>query len=123
MTPLELAEKYMNCVFKTRDFEELKTILSDDLQFGGSFYNFESADQYINSLRNDPPEDFEYEIIKRYADTSSACLVYQFSKPGVSTCMAQVFETTDGKISRILLIFDTGAFPSDYKGRIKGAPP
>lgn len=113
MTPLELAEKYMNCVFKTGDLAELRNILSDDLQFSGSFFNFDSADQYVNSLRNDPPESFEYDIIKSYADNSSACLVYQFSKPGVSTCMAQTFETIDGKINRIQLIFDTGAFRSD----------
>ena len=113
MTPLELAEKYMHCVFKTGDFDELKTILSDDLQFSGPFFKFNSADQYVNSLRNDSPEDFEYDIIKSYTDNSSACLVYKFSKPGISTCMAQTFETMDGKISRIQLIFDTGAFRSD----------
>lgn len=113
MTPLELAEKYMNCVFKTGDLEELRNILSDDLQFSGPFFNFDSADKYVNSLRNNPPEDFEYDIMKSYADNSSACLVYQFSKPGVSTSMVQTFGTIDGKISSILLIFDTGAFRTD----------
>jgi len=110
MTPTELAEKYMDCVFKTGNLEALRNILSDDLQFRGPFFNFDSADTYVNSLRNDPPVDFEYKIIKRYADNSSACLVYQFSKPDVSTSMAQTFETVDGKISSITLIFDTGAF-------------
>lgn len=115
MTPRELAEKYMDCVFKTGNLEELKNILSDDLQFRGPFFNFDSAESYVDSLRNDPPVDFEYEIIKSYADDSSACLVYYFSKPGVSTYMTQTFETMDGKISSILLIFDTGAFQSELK--------
>jgi len=110
MAPLELAEKYMDCVFKTGNLEELRIILSDDLQFRGPFFNFDSADTYVDSLRNDPPVDFEFEIIKSYADDSSVCLVYRFSKPGVSTSMTQTFETIDGKIDSILLIFDTGAF-------------
>ena len=115
MTPLELAEKYMDCVFKTGNLEELRNILSDDLQFRGPFFHFDSADDYVNSLRNDPPENFEYEILKSYTDNSSACLVYQFSKPGVSTPMTQTFEAIDGKISSILLIFDTGVFHTDQK--------
>jgi len=110
MKPLALAEKYMDCVFNTGDLEELRNILSDDLQFSGPFFNFDSADDYVTSLQNDPPEGFEHEIIKSYADSSSACLVYRFSKPGVSTIMNQTFETVDGKISGILLVFDTGAF-------------
>ena len=103
----------MDCVFKTGDWEELRNILSDDLQFSGPFFNFDSADDYVNSLRKNPPENFEYEIIKSFADNSSACLVYQFSKPGVSTPMTQTFETYHGKICSILLVFDTGAFRRD----------
>lgn len=111
--PLELAEKYMNCVFRTGDLEELRNLLSDDLQFRGPFFSFDSANDYVNSLRKDPPENFEYEVIKSYSDEFSACLVYRFSKPGVSTVMTQTFETTHGKISSILLVFDTGAFQPD----------
>ena len=110
MTPLKLAEKYMDCVFKTGDLEVLRNILADDLKFSGPFFNFDSADDYVNSLRNDSPEDFEYEIIKRYEDNTSACILYQFSKPGISTSMTQTFWTKNGKISSIMLIFDTGAF-------------
>ena len=110
MTPLKLAEQYMNCVYKTGDWEALRNILADDLKFSGPYFNFDSADEYVNSLRNDPPKDFEYQMIKNYEDISSACLVYQFSKPGISTSMSQTFWTNDGKITRILLVFDTGAF-------------
>ncbi|GJM27704.1 MAG: hypothetical protein DHS20C17_03390 [Cyclobacteriaceae bacterium] len=113
MTPLELAEKYMDCVFNTGDLETLRKILSDDLKFSGPFFKFNSAEDYVNSLRNDPPDGFEYEIKKRYADNSSTCLCYQFSKPGVSTSMAQIFETSNGKISSILLIFDSAVFRPD----------
>ena len=110
MNPLKLAKKYMDCVFKTGDLETLRNILADDLKFNGSLFNFDSADDYVNSLQNDPPKDFEYEIIKSYEDNTSACMVYLFSKPGISTFMTQTFWTSKGKITRILLIFDTVAF-------------
>ncbi len=113
MTPLELAEKYMQCVFKTGNLEELRSVLTDDLQFRGPFFNFDSANAYIKSLRDDPPKDFEYKIIKRYSDDSSACLIYQFSKPNITTPMAQTFEVVNGKIKSILLIFDTRPFQQD----------
>lgn len=100
----------MDCVFKTGNLEELRNILSDDLQFRGPYVNFNSADDYMNSLRKDPPENFEYEMIKNFTDKTSACLIYQFSKPTISTTMIQTFETTQGKICRILLVFDTSAF-------------
>ena len=112
MKPLELAKKYMDCVFKTGDYEELRNILADNFQFSGPFYNFDTADAYIDSLRTDPPVDFDYEIIKSYSDNLSACLIYKFSKPGVSTTMAQMFNITNGKIRSILLLFDTDTFRS-----------
>ena len=110
MTPLELAQKYMDYIFKSGDFEGLERLLADDLQFRGPLYNFDTANDYVNSLRADPPLGFDYEIIRTYVDNSSACLVYKFSKPGVTTTMVQTFETDNKKIKSILLVFDTSAF-------------
>ena len=84
--------------------------MADDFSFSGPFYQFDSAEGYIESLQSDPPNGFQYEIIRSFEDESSACLIYRFSKPGVSTPMAQWFEMKDGKIRKILLIFDSGAF-------------
>ena len=110
MSPLELAQKYMDIVFTSGDFNQLRHILSDDLQFRGPLFNFDTADEYINSMQSAPPKDFEYEVIRAYENNSSACLVYKFSKPGISTTMTQVFETDNDKIKSILLVFDTSAF-------------
>jgi hypothetical protein len=110
MTPLELAQKYMECVFKSGDFEGLRAILADNLQFKGPLYCFNTADDYVNSLINDPPTDFVYKIIRTYSDSSSACLIYNFSKPGVTTLMAQTFFTDNKKIKSILLVFDSKVF-------------
>jgi hypothetical protein len=110
MRPLELANRYVEVLFSGGDLEELIHLFAEDLKFSGPYYEFDSAADYVESLRSDPPAGFEYEMIRSFEDDSSACLVYRFSKPGVSTMMAQFFEIREGRIGRIVLIFDTGAF-------------
>lgn len=117
MTPLELAQEYMDIVFKMDDLERLRKILSDDLEFNGPLYQFNSADAYISSMQANPPRDFSYEMIKTYEDHTSACLVYQFSKPGISVPMVQTFEIQNDKIRYMLLVFDTQAFDSESGGQ------
>lgn len=110
MTPLALAQQYMDIFFGDGDIERLREILADDCRFVGPFYRFDSAQAYIDSLKSDLLEDFGYQIIKAYEDEDSACLVYRFSKPGIEIPMTQVFEVADGRISNILLLFDSGVF-------------
>ncbi|MEQ9297137.1 MAG: hypothetical protein RIF33_01170 [Cyclobacteriaceae bacterium] len=112
MRPLELAQKYMDIVFSTGEFDKLRHILANNLKFKGPLYSFDTAKDYINSMKADPPKKFKYRILKSYEDSSSACLVYNFSKPGVSTIMTQTFDMEDNKINYIHLIFDTGVFKS-----------
>ncbi len=109
MKPMELALKYMEIFFSGEDIEELSHLFAEDLTFRGPLYEFNSAQDYINSLKSDPPRGFAYEIIGSFEDSSSARLVYRFTKPGVSTLMAQLFEVRDDKIIKIVLVFDTGA--------------
>ncbi|GJL79931.1 MAG: hypothetical protein NPINA01_29200 [Nitrospinaceae bacterium] len=110
MEPIQLALKFMDIFFPGENLEKLRPLLADDFSFSGPFYQFDSAEDYIKSIEVDPPKEFQYKIIRSFEDDSSACLIYEFIKPGVSTPMAQWFEVKDGKISRILLIFDAGAF-------------
>lgn len=109
MEPLDLANQYMEIFFESDSIDSLADILSKNCTFKGPFYQFDSAKAYIDSLKSDPPESVSYRIIESYQNEHSACLVYKFSKPGVSTVMSQVFEVSGVKISGIHLIFDTGA--------------
>ncbi len=110
MRPLELARQYMDLFYAGKDLDALMDLFARDFTFSGPFYRFDSAEAYVRSLKADPPEGLSYRIIRTFESDAAACLVYQFSKPGVSVPMAQLFEISGGKISRILLIFDTGAF-------------
>lgn len=110
MSPLKIALTYMEIFFSGKNMERLYDILADDLIFEGPFYQFHSAQEYIDSLVSAPPIDCEYKLLKSFANGNSVNLLYTFSKPGISTPMSQWFEICDGKISKILLIFDTGKF-------------
>lgn len=116
MSPLALAHRYMDIFFSGNHLEKLSDIFSEDFNFDGPFNRYSSAKDYIDSLTTDPPEDCSYRMIHSFEDDTCACLVYDFSKPGVCATMAQLFETKNGKIRKIVLLFDTAEFPqSDEK--------
>ncbi len=108
--PIELAQKFMESFFGQSPLESMEAILSEDLIFEGPFQSSKSAKKYLESLRENPPIDVNFEIEEVYENENSVCLIYQFSKPGVKTRMVQVFEVYDEKICKIKLVFDTRVF-------------
>ena len=110
MKPLELVNRYLEIFYSGENIQDLSQLFTNDLKFNGPFYTFGSAKDYISSLLSDPPKDFKYSILYTYENETSACIIYQFSKPGVTLPMTQYFEVKNEKISKILLIFDTGKF-------------
>ncbi|HEY5648161.1 MAG TPA: nuclear transport factor 2 family protein [Nitrospiria bacterium] len=100
----------MEIFYSGRNVEDLRELFSDGFSFTGPFAQYSSADDYISALKADPPRDVHYKIIKSFENESSACLLYEFSKPGMTIPMAQLFEVRDGKISRIILVFDRAVF-------------
>lgn len=100
----------MKIVFSGKNLDSLYEILSKELIFRGSLFEFNSAEEYINSLKLEPPLDFEYEILQTYENKNSVCLIYQFTKNNISTPMAQLFEFSNDKITKIQLIFNANIF-------------
>jgi len=110
MKPLELANKYLEIFYSGKNIQDVSHLFTDDLKFTGPFYSFDTSEAYINSLLSNPPENFKYSILHSYENATSTCIIYQFSKPGITLPMTQYFEIKSGKINKILLIFDTGKF-------------
>ncbi len=108
--PMDLAKKYMDSFFGKKPLETMESLLADDLVFDGPFYSYCTSKEYLDSLRENPPIDVQYDLEEFYQNENSVCLIYLFSKPGVETRMAQTFEVADGKICKIKLVFDTNAF-------------
>ncbi len=110
MTPLDLAKGYMDALFGEPDLDRLATLLHPDLTFTGPLVTFDSADEYLDALRTDPPHGWRYDIIDTFGGDQTACLICHFAKPGLATPMTLHVTMRDGKICGILLIFDTGLF-------------
>ena len=110
MKPLELANRYLEIFYSGKNIQDLSQLFTNDLKFNGPFYTFDTPEAYVNSLLSNPPKDCKYSILHSYENATSACIIYQFSKPGVTLPMTQYFEVKSEKISKIFLIFDTGKF-------------
>ena len=110
MNNIDLAHEYLKIIFLGKDIERFIKLLTDDCKFNTSFHRFQYSEAYIDSLIYDFPHGFNYKIIKSFEDNNSACLIYEFSKSGISTIMAQLVEVSRDKMSSIRLIFDTKPF-------------
>ena len=109
MKPLDLALTYMDIFFDDCDTGALSVLLAENFTFTGPLYQFDNAATFLETLRSNPPEGFGFELIQTFENGNDVCLLFEFTKPGVSTPMAQVFHISANKISQIRLIFDTGA--------------
>lgn len=110
MTPLALATGYMDALFGEPDIDALADLLAPDLDFTGPFVTFDNAADYLDTLRASPPVGWRYQIIDAFDGDTTACLICSFARPGLETPMTLYVSERDGKIAKILLIFDTGMF-------------
>ena len=111
MKSIDLAMKYMEIIYETGGIQKLRKFLADDFLFEGPLNTYHNADDYISDMQLNLPKKFAYKILNQYSDESSACLIYKFSKPGITTMIAQTFEiNSQNKINKILLVFDTRPF-------------
>ncbi len=108
MTPRELAEAYLDR-FCAGDVDGLAALLTDDFSFTGPFFHCDEAAVYLEALRRSPAVDSAVEVLHAFEEGDRICLIYRFSKPGVSTLMSQLFEVRDGQVASSLLIFDPTA--------------
>ena len=101
-----VVHRYMETFFRTGDYASLREIFSEDLKFRGSLYQFDSAEDYINSLIASPAVNCDFEILEEHTNTNSVCLIYNFKKDNIETLMAQTFLIEAGLIQSIRLVFN-----------------
>ncbi|MDH5511010.1 MAG: hypothetical protein OEZ32_11760 [Nitrospinota bacterium] len=58
MEPLELAERYVDKIFGSKDLDGLEAILDPGVRYSGPMFAFASAADYISSLKESPPDGF-----------------------------------------------------------------
>ena len=110
MTPLELAQSYMEIFYSGKNLDRLYGIFAESLHFQGPFYQFESARAYVERLQADPPVGCTHEPLHTVQEEDKVNLIYLFRKGSLATPMSQLFECEQGRIKKILLVFDSGSF-------------
>lgn len=101
--------EYLRC-FCAGDIDGLLPLLSADLRFTGPFHTYGSASEYLDGLRNDPPEKCEYKVLSVTEGEDSVAVFYEYQKPDRVMRIAQLFKIMNYEITEILLVFDGRCF-------------
>ena len=109
MSSIDIALEFLK-YFCRGDIGHLSTLISENFVFKGPFVEFDSKESYLAFLMENPPENFQIDVLKTFESGNDVCLFYIFSKPGVHTPMAQYFKFDKGKIIETLLVFDSAVF-------------
>ena len=110
MKPIDLAQEFLRIFYSGEGIERLSEILDDQLHFKGPLFESIGAKAYLDALISDPPTGMSYSIQSTYQNEDKVCIVYTFRKGDISIPMVQEFQVKNGKISRILLVFDSKDF-------------
>jgi hypothetical protein len=97
-------------LFCAADLSGLAQVLAADLHVVGPLYEFGSREEYLNSLREDPPEPGACTVLSILEDNETVTVFYDYQKAHQTLTIAQLFTFRDRTIVEILLVFDTGAF-------------
>ena len=109
MTNQEIAKEYLRC-FCGGDIAELEPLFAPDFHFIGTFHTFHSREQYLDSLRNNPPEKCGCNVLSVTENEDSIAIFYEYQKPDRSIQIAQLLEFKNQKIQKVLLVFDGRGF-------------
>ena len=91
------------------DIDGIDPLLAPDMKFRGPFYEFNSAEEYLDSLRKDPPDRSGYIILSITENDDSLAVFYDYKKPEGVIRIAQLFKFEDLRISEMVLVFDGGS--------------
>ena len=92
------------------DIDGIEPLLAPDMKFRGPFYAFNSAQEYLASLRNDPPVRSGFEILSITESVDSLAVFYDYIKPVGVIRIAQLFRFKNRCISEMMLVFDGRRF-------------
>ena len=97
-----LAKSFVERFCKT-DLEGIDSLLSTQFSLKGPLFEFESKQDYIDSLDGNLEPDPEAEILSVTGDDNEATAFYRYR----GNLIAQLFRCHEGKIVETVLVFDT----------------
>jgi len=92
--------------FCAGDVDGLVPLLAPDLEFRGPWLACDSAPEYLESLRHDPPQPgCAYDVLAVTEAEDTLTLSWVYRKPCGTVMLTQRFRFRDGRISAIALEF------------------
>ena len=106
MTRRDIAVEFIER-FCSADVSGLKELLAPDLKFRGPWFQFDSAQDYLESLSNDSFEKCQYRLISVTENDDQVVTIYDYIKVDKKIIIAQLFQFDEHiKINEMLLVFD-----------------
>ncbi len=109
MNNREVAMDFVKC-FCAGDVNALVPLLAADFKLNGPIFQFSSADAYLDSLKNDPPERCGYRVLSITENADSVSIYYDYEKSEQDITIAQLFKFKNQKITEIRLVFNGRRF-------------
>ncbi len=93
--------------FCAADVDALSELLADDFRLKGPLGGFESKATYVSALQENPPVVGRHRILSVSEGVQSVSIFYEYERNETPVTIAQLFLFDSGRISEILLVFDT----------------
>jgi ketosteroid isomerase-like protein len=95
----------------TKDFEQARELLHDDVSFEGPIDTFQDADSYLASLRQLSGIVTGAEKQKVFVDGDDICVIYDLkTAPVPSSRTCEWYRVRDGRIASVSAVFDARPF-------------
>ena len=101
--------RYLEIFKNAGPFDELETLFDPNMRFRGPLFSADKASSYIETLKRDPSQGVDYNLISSFESDQEALLVIDFIKGSRRTPMVVWGKFSDDKIKALSLIFDSGA--------------
>jgi hypothetical protein len=102
MDSKSLARAFVECFCKA-DIEGLDSLLSIQFELKGPLFEFDSKQDYLDSLHGNLEADPEAEIFSVIGSADEATAFYTYR----GNLIGQLFRCNEGKICETVLVFDT----------------
>lgn len=106
-----LAQHYVRA-FCAGDIAHMATLLADDFAIQGPLYRFDSAQAFLDRLRELNAPRADHELLSLHGDANQASVFFRYRLGPMNLLMAMHFSAREGRLDNALLVFDTAALPS-----------
>ena len=114
----EIVERYQAALGKG-DFATARTLMQDTMTFQGPLDTFNTADQYLESLKRLASIIQRIDLKKVFVDGDDVCVLYDMvtNTPAGTAFIAEWYQVSGGKIASLRAVFDARPFAPLFGGQ------